>query len=76
MNVHELISVIVVMALVVTAAVLSTPKGKLPLAVRGLAKLMKRDGRAADVPKIEPVPVYRKLIAFVLVIIALLIACA
>lgn len=72
----HLISMVIVMALIVTAAVLSTPKGKLPLAIRGLAKLMKKDGRGAEVPKVEPVPTWRKVLAFILVIIATLLAIA
>ena len=40
----ELCRVIVVIALVVIAAVLATPPNKVPLALRGLVRILKRDG--------------------------------
>lgn len=78
MDAHQvfgLVQVVVVMALVVTAAVLATPKGRLPLALRGLANLLRRDSGAA-VPRETKavVPVRKRLLAFLLVVLAFLLA--
>lgn len=77
----ELIAMVIVMALIVSAAVLSTPKGRLPLAIRGLAKLLKKEQNptlnthnSALNTREAPVPTWRKVLAFILVIIALLLA--
>ena len=54
-----------VVALVCVAAALATPSGRLPLAVRGIARLF----------RVEPsgeteVPVWKRVLAFVLVLVA------
>lgn len=66
----QLVRVILVILLVVFAAVLSTPKGRLPLAIRGLAKILRRDGKNAATNEVKEVPIWKKTLAFVLVIIA------
>lgn len=70
----QLVRVILVIFLVVTAAVLSTPKGRLPLAVRGLAKILRRDGQKAAPNEVKPVPTWKKFLAFILVILAALLS--
>lgn len=70
----QLVRVILVILLVVFAAVLSTPKGRLPLAIRGLAKILRRDGKNAATNEVKEVPIWKKTLAFVLVIIAALLS--
>lgn len=69
----ELLRVLAVIGLVVIAAVLTTPPNKVPLALRGLAKML---GKSAESDKSMPavVPAYKKILAFVLVILAFIIA--
>lgn len=74
----QLVRVILVILLVVTAAVLSTPKGRLPLAVRGLAKILRKDASQSGLTRrssqAEPVPAWKKFLAFILVILAALLS--
>lgn len=76
----QLVRVILVILLVVFAAVLSTPKGRLPLAIRGLAKILNKDtsqtSRTSRTSQTSglPVPAWKKTLAFVLVIIAALLS--
>ena len=67
---------IAVIAILGLAAVLATEKGKLPLALRGLKKIMRRDaGQPAEKPPAEVrVPMWKRLLAFVLVLVAFVIA--
>ncbi len=69
---------IAVIAFLGLAAFLATERGKLPLALRGLRKMMRRDaGLAAKEPEREKksgVPQWKRLLAFVLVIVAFVIA--
>ena len=92
MNSHHvfgLVQVIVVIALVVVAAALATPKNKVPLALRGLMKILKKDrtGRALTpstetgsdagregMPGTGDVPAWKRLLAFILVLVAFAIA--
>lgn len=69
----ELVRVIVVIAMVVYAALLATPPGRLPLALRGLAKML---GKSAVLPNtpVTGVSKLKKFFAFLLVIIAFIIA--
>ena len=60
-----------VLLLLVGAALAATPKGRLPLALRGLWRTMRRDGVVmGDAPSGEPVGASRKLLAFILILIA------
>ena len=78
MNGHdilELARVVAVIALVVAAAALATPSGRVPLALRGVLKVLRRDGRAAPaVPEVRPVSTARRLLAFALVLVAAFVA--
>lgn len=70
-DLFALARVITVIVLVVSAAVLTTPPNEIPLALRGLAKLL---GREQPKREVVPVPVWKKLLAFALVIIAFILA--
>lgn len=77
----QLVRVILVILLVVAAAVLSTPKGRLPLAVRGLAKILRKDQNpslnSSDSTRNTheaTVPAWKRTLAFVLVLIAACLA--
>ncbi len=66
---------VVVIALLGLAAALATPKGRLPLALRGIRRTLRRD---AGAPAAEPsaaraVPLWKRLVAFALVLLAFLI---
>lgn len=76
-DIFEIVRIVVVIALVVFAAALATPKGRLPLALRGLMKIMKKDlGTAGheDSARVDVVPTWKRLLAFVLVLIAAALA--
>ncbi len=72
----ELAAIVVTMGLVLFAAALVTPKGRVPLALRGINKILRRDRGAAPQGAPEKVALWRKLLATVLVLIAFLIAAA
>ena len=73
---RELLSVVVVLGLVLAAAALCTPKGRTPLALRGIQKILRRDRGVKSENKVEPVPVWRKWLAFLMVVAAFLLAFA
>jgi len=60
------------MVLVAAAGVAATPRGRIPLALRGLVKVLGRS--AACVPEPERVPTWRKAVAFALTILAAVVA--
>ena len=64
----QLARICLVIALVCVAAALATPKGRLPLALRGVAKLFRICGEE------QTVPTWKRLLAFVLVLLAILLA--
>ena len=66
--VFQIARICVVIALVCIAAAIATPKGRLPLALRGVAKLF----RISD--EDQNVPTWKRLLAFVLVLLAILLA--
>lgn len=70
----QLIKVIAVIALLCIAAAVATPKGRLPLALRGLYRIMKRDRGEGAAQGAERVPSWRKLLAFILVLVAVVVA--
>ena len=81
MNGHDIIEIlriVAVMALVCVAAALVTPKGRLPLALRGLAKLLARDrgqsSSAVECSRVQSVSAGKRLLALLLVILAILLA--
>ena len=60
-----------VISLLVAAALVATPKGRLPLALRGLWITLRRDGAVSGgAPSGEPVGAVRKWLAFILVVVA------
>ena len=64
----QIARLVAVLALLCVAAAIATPKGRLPLALRGVAKLFRISGEE------QTVPVWKRLLAFVLVLLALLLA--
>ena len=74
----QILRIVAVMALVCVAAALATPKGRLPLALRGLAKLLARDRgqplTAVESSREQSVSAGKRLFAFLLVILAILLA--
>jgi len=74
-DIFELIRVIVIIALVVFAAALATPKGRMPLALRGLQRILRKDrGLAAAPVETTPPSPLRRLLSFVLILIAIALA--
>ena len=71
----QIVRICAVIALVCVAAALATPKGRLPLALRGLAKVLD-DGRAGSMT--PPRRFHRnrptRMLAFILVLLAILLA--
>jgi hypothetical protein len=73
----DLIIVILVIALLGAAAALATPPGRLPLALRGVYRIMRKDrGESAAPPSAGPAPLWRRILAFVLVVFAALLVFA
>ena len=64
----QIARLVAVLALLCVAAALATPKGRLPLALRGVAKLFRISGEE------QTVPVWKRLLASVLVLLAILLA--
>ncbi len=76
MWVMHLVRVVVVIALLCIAAAVATPKGRLPLALRGVYRIMKRDRGESAAEGAERVSTWRKLLAFALVLAAIAVALA
>lgn len=71
----ELVIVILIIALLGAAAALATPPGRIPLALRGVYRILKKDrGECAALPNSGPAPLWRRILAFLLVVLAVLIA--
>lgn len=62
--VYEIARIVAVMMLVGVAAALATPPGRIPLALRGVAKLFNIRENAGKTPT------WKKLVAFLLTILA------
>ncbi|MBR2713544.1 MAG: hypothetical protein IKB76_02070 [Kiritimatiellae bacterium] len=70
----NLIRMILVIALVIAAAALATPKNRVPLALRGILRILRKDrGITASQPP-APVSAWRRLLSFVLIILAAALA--
>ena len=63
-----------VVALLLMAVMLLVDKSKLPLALRGLKKVLGHAAPTATSSTVPPVPVWKRLLAFVLVLAAFLLA--
>lgn len=64
-----------VLALLIVAALLATPPGRLPLALRGVYRILRRDRGLPDAaPSAGPASTGRRLLAFVLVLLAAALA--
>ncbi len=77
-DILELLRVLAVIGLVVAAAAVATPKGRLPLVMRGLLKVMRKTGAApaAEAREAQPVSLARRLGAFALIVLAAALALA
>ena len=64
----QIARLVAVLALVCVAAAIATPKGRLPLALRGLAKMVNAEGRDGTVSA------GKRTFAFVLVLLAIFLA--
>ena len=62
--------IIAVVALLCVAAAIATPKGRLPLALRGLQRFLRKDRGLGPAGEGAPVSTGRRLLAFVLVVLA------
>ena len=66
---------VAVVLLLVAAALVATPRGRLPLALRGLKKVLNAaPSREVAASSAQPVPAWKRLLAFLLVIVAFLLA--
>ena len=75
----QITRICVVIALVCVAAALATPKGRLPLALRGLARLLARERGQAQSTAVEgcrcqSVSAGKRMLAFLLVLLAAILA--
>ena len=70
----EIARVVAVIVLLGVAAVLTTPKGRLPLALRGICRIMKRDCGENAAETLAKVPPARRMSALLLVIAAIALA--
>jgi len=76
MEIYWIIRVVAVVVLLGVAAAIATPKGRLPLALRGVRKILRKDSGVKDATSDGvPVPGWRKSLAFVLVLIAVAVSC-
>ncbi len=68
----ELLRVIAVVALICVAAAICTPRGRLPLVLRGLKRTLGAKKSAAE--EGEKVPAWRKMLGFLCVLAAVILA--
>ena len=65
--------IVAVIALLGVAAAIATPPGRLPLALRGLQTLMRKDRGLKPAEASAKVPVWKRLLALLLVLLAVLV---
>jgi len=78
---YQLSRLILIIVLLIVAALLATPPNRLPLAMRGLMKILRKDAQSLGTdprslgtdPK-EGVKNWRKMLAFLLVLLAAVLA--
>jgi len=74
-DLFELLRVVAVIAIIVSAAAIATPKGRLPLALRGVLAVLRKDaGTTGTQGTVGTVPGWKRLVAFALVLLAALLA--
>lgn len=71
-----IVRIVLVVACLGAAAAVATPRGRMPLALRGIWKMLRKDAgiRDAAKPEGESVAPWRKLLAFVLILVAAAVA--
>ena len=71
-----IVRIVLVVACLGAAAAVATPRGRMPLALRGIRKMLRKDACVRDTakPEGESVAPWRKLLAFVLVLLAAVLA--
>ena len=71
-----IVRIVLVVACLGAAAAVATPRGRMPLALRGIRKMLRKDAGIRDTakPEGESVAPWRKLLAFVLVLLAAVLA--
>ena len=71
-----IVRIVLVVACLGAAAAVATPRGRMPLALRGIRKMLRKDAGVRDTakPEGESVAPWRKLLAFVLVLLAAVLA--
>ena len=75
----QITRLVAILALLCVAAAIATPKERLPLALRGVAKLLARDrgqaqSTAADSRRLQSVSAGKRFLALLLVLLAILLA--
>jgi len=71
----QILRLVVVMALVIAAAALATPKGRVPLALRGILRMLRRDHGLVEKAASEGVvPIWKRSLAFLCILVALCLA--
>lgn len=71
----QIFRIIAVVILVVLAAALATPPNRIPLALRGLARLMRKDnGIISNSDKSASVSTWKKVLSFLLIVVAFALA--
>lgn len=68
----QIARMIIVIALLGVAAAIATPKGRLPLALRGLAKILKTN--QSSIADIQPPTLFKRVLALVIVVLAVVLA--
>ena len=68
--IFQIVRMVAVVALLGVAAAIATPRGRLPLALRGVNKLL---GRPVGNPSGEKAPLWKRLVALALVLVALVL---
>lgn len=73
----QIARVALVVVLLAAAAAVATPRGRLPLALRGVLRVMRRDGAVpGEEPKAVRVSAVRRAFAFLLVLAAVALCLA
>ena len=70
----EFARVVAVISLVMVAATLATAPGRLPLALRGIRRMLRSDLGAGEPPADAKAPAWRRALAFLLVLAAAALA--